>query len=265
MARSNPILRPIAAAIVLWLGLGMGQTGTGHAEAITMNIPSDKASRQISVVVTKDVTVSKKLPTPELTDARKRMLTGKDVTPDELRQLADLGDSLAAQNYTRYLVANFATSTASDIAYYGTRALEAGHIWSLPYVVDALPRIDPATEPEPRKKAYAAVIYPYAWAGNSLALDALIDLNGEGKLFGPMSKATQDHIVALGEKGGDGRVALRLALMLIQKTDRSKADIDMARHFLKLAQASDNFQVQVTATNLINLLASNGTLMAVKE
>jgi hypothetical protein len=193
------------------------------------------------------------------------MLADKPVTPDELRQLADLGDGLAAQKYDRYLVENIATSTASDIAYYGTIALGTGRVWALPAVVDALRRVDPATEPEARKKAYAAVLYPYAWAGNSLALDAIIDLNGKDKLFGEMSKATQDKIAKQGEKAGDGRVALRLALTLLQKPERSKADVALAQHFLKLAQASDNLQVQATANNLTNLLASNGTLMTVQE
>lgn len=261
MAKLPLLFRSAATALVLVFAL----VGGSHAQAISMNIPPDKTHRQIAVVVTKGLTSTKKLPTPELKDARKRMLAGKDVTPDELRALADHGDGLAAQKYERYLSDNAATSTASDIAYYGTIALGTGRVWALPAVVDALRKIDPATEPEARKKAYAAVLYPYAWAGNSLALDAIIDLNGKDKLFGEMSKATQDKIAAQGEKAGDGRVALRLAIALLQKPERSKADLALAQHFLKLAQASDNVQVQATATNLITLLASNGTLMAVKE
>ncbi len=261
MAKLPLLIRSAATALVLAFVL----VGGSYAQAISMNIPPDKTHRQIAVVVTKGLTSTKKLPTPELKDARKRMLAGKDVTPDELRALSDHGDGLAAQKYERYLSDNAATSTASDIAYYGTIALGTGRVWALPAVVEALRRIDPATEPDARKKAYAAVLYPYAWAGNSLALDAIIDLNGKDKLFGEMSKATQDKIAAQGEKAGDGRVALRLAIALLQKPERSKADLSLAQHFLKLAQASDNVQVQATATNLITLLASNGTLMAVKE
>jgi hypothetical protein len=243
----------------------MSLTGGAFAQAISMNIPADKTHRQVAVVVTKGLISTKKLPTPALRDARKRMLANKPVTPVELRDLADHGDGLAAQKYQRYLVENIATSTASDIAYYGTVALGTGRVWALPAVVDALRRVDPATEPAERKKAYVAVLYPYAWAGNSLALDAVIDLNGTDKLFGEMSKATQDRIAAQGEKAGDGRVALRLAIALLQKPDRSKADVALAQHFLKRAQASDNLQVQATADNLATLLASDGTLMAVKE
>ncbi len=261
MTKSPLKLRTLVTAIVLCLGLVSG----AFAQAISMNIPPDKTHRLVAVVVTKGLTSTKKLPTTELKAARKRMLTGKDVTPDELRALSDHGDGLAAQKYERYLMSNIATASASDIAYYGTIALGTGRVWALPSVVDALHRIDPATEPVARKKAYMAVIYPYAWAGNSLALDAIIDLNGKDKLFGEMSKATQDHIAAQVAKAGDGRVALRLAIALIQKADRSKADLALAQHFLKLAQASDNLQVQATANNLTTLLASNGTLMDVKQ
>ena len=45
----------------------------------------------------------------------------------------------------------------------------------------------------------------FAPAGNVLALDALIVLNGEGRLFGPMSDRTRDRIVAQAEQAGDGR------------------------------------------------------------
>lgn len=263
MAQSPLTFRSAASALALILCVGLA--GSTFAQAISMNIPADKTHRQVAVVVTKGLTSTKKLPTPELRDARKRMLADKNVTPLELRALADQGDGLAAQKYQRYLVDNSATSTASDIAYYGTVALGTGRVWALPAVVDALRRVDPATEPAERKKAYVAVLYPYAWAGNSLALDAIIDLNGTGKLFGEMSKATQDRIVAQGEKAGDGRVALRLAIALVQKPNRSKADVALAQHFLKRAQASDNLQVQATADNLATLLASDGTLMAVKE
>ncbi len=263
MAKSSLTYRTAALALALVLGMGLGSGAI--AQAISMNIPPDKTHRQVAVIVTKGLTSTKKLPTPELKDARKRMLAGKDVTPDELRALSDNGDGLAAQKYERFLVSTMATSTASDIAYYGSIALGDGRVWALPAVVDALRHLDPATEPAERKKAYAAVLFPYAWAGNALALDAIIDLSGKDQLLGEMSKVTQDRIAAQGEKAGDGRVALRLAIALMQKPERSKADVGLAQHFLKRAQASDNLQVQATANNLSSLLASDGTLMAAKK
>lgn len=266
MALSFQTIRRSTAALVLCLGLA----GHGHAQAISMNIPVDKTHRQISVVVAKGLTSTAKLPTPALRAARKAMLDGKEITPEDLRALADHGDGLAALKYHRYLAkaakdAGTPDANASDIAFYGMIALGTGRVWPLPDVIDALRKLDPATEPAARKKAYVATLYPYAWAGNSLALDAVIELNGPGKLFGEMSKATQDRISKEAEKAdGDGRLALRLALMLVQNPDRSKADLDLAQHFLKLAKASSNLQVQTTATNLADLLASGGPVV-IKE
>ncbi len=265
MVRPSERFSVWATALGLCLGLMLPAVpAVVRAETVSINIPADKTHRMVSVVVTKGLTSTAKLPTPALREARKRMLKDQPVTPDELRALADRADGLAALKYVRLLVES-KTATPSDIAYYGMVAVSTGRVWPLPDVVDALRKLDPATEPAARVKAYAATLYPYAWAGNSLALDAVIDLNGPGKLFGEMSKATRDKIMAQGEKDKDGRVALRLALMLAQKPDRSPADVALAQHFLSVAQASDNLQVQATATTLADVLKNNDTPMVAKE
>ena len=245
------------ASLALIVGLGMA--AQAPADTIQLNIPPDTEHRQISVVVTRGLTSTTKLRSPALRDARRRMMAGEDLKPEELQALADHWDGLAALKYERYLKASVADASASDIAWYGTIAVSTGRVWPLPDVVDALRELDPATEPALRKKAYVAMLYPHAWAGNSLAIDAVIDLNGEGKLFGPMSAATEKRIMAEGDKIGDGRVALHLALVLIQKPDRTQADVEMAQHYLKTAQASDNIEVKTTAANLASLLAADMT------
>lgn len=254
------MIRPFLA-VLLVLGLALSAQGQ---DLISMQIPPDTAHAQISVVVTKGLTRSNKLPTQALRDERQAMFDGKEIAAETLKILADHGDGLAAQKYVRYLIASVPDASPSDIAYYGTIAVSTGRVWTLPQVVEALRLLDPATEPPVRKKAYIAMLYPHAWAGNSLALDAVIDLNGEGKLFGPMSAATQKRVLAQGEKVGDGRIPLRLALVLLQKVDRTKADMDAAQHYLTLAKAASNLEVQVTAANLLDLIASGGIQMASK-
>ena len=243
-----PLLSPLAAVLVLALA------GAGLAQTITMTIPPDPAHRLISVKVTPGLKSTARLPSPTLRAARKRLIDKKDVTPEELRALADHWDGLAALHYTRLLVQEGDFASASDIAYYGTIAVSTGRVWVLPDVVAALGTLDPLTEPAARRKAYAAMLYPHAWAGNSLALDAMIDLNGEGKLFGPMSETTRKRLLDQAQKAGDGRIPLRLALVLMQKPDRTDAEADQARSYLKLANAMGNLTVQTTAANLIALL-----------
>ena len=255
--------RPLLAAI-LALGLGAAQAAAQSTDQITMQIPPDTAHAQISVVVNPGLTRTLKLPTPALRAARQAMLDDKPVTPEALKALADHFDGLAAQKYVRYLLASVPDASSSDIAWYGTIAVSTGRVWTLPQVVQALHRIEPTTEPPARIKAYIAMLYPHAWAGNALALDAVIDLNGMGKLFGPMSAATQKRVLEQADKVGDGRVPLRLALVLLQQPDRTATDLDQAKRYLTLAQASTNLEVQATAINLLALIDSGGIQMASK-
>ena len=258
---ARPLLRLIA--VMLLLAVGALANVALAQDAITMQIPPDPANAQISVTVTKGLVQSGKL-TPALRAARLAMQDGQDISPADLRALAELWDGLAAQKYVRHLQAHEAGASPSDIAYFGTIAVSTGRVWSLRAVIEALHLLDPATEPKPRIKAYIAMLYPHAWAGNSLAMDAVIDLNGAGRLFGPMSVATQKRIMEQGNKAGDGRVPLRLALALLQKPGRSQADMETAKAFLTVARGARNLEVRVIASNLLNLIANGGIQMASK-
>lgn len=243
--------------------LAMALAASAQTRLITMTIAPDMSSRQVSVVVTPNLTHTDKLPTEPLRLARKAMLDDLPVNDADLRALADLNDGLAAQKYVRVLLRQGGGS-ASDIAYYGTIAVSTGRVWSLPDVVEALHQLDPATEPKDRIRAYAAMLYPHAWAGNALALDAVIDLNGEGKLFGPLSEDTRVRIVAQGDKIGDGRVALRLALVLLQQPKLGDKDTGLLLGYLDRAAASNNLAVMTTAANIIAMRKTETTQTAAK-
>jgi hypothetical protein len=153
------------------------------------------------------------------------------------------------------LQADGADKHVSDIAYYGSIAVNTGRIKSLRPAVQAMALLDPATEPKARLKVYAAMLYAHAWAGNPLALDAVMDLNGEGKLFGKLSDTTRAKIEEQGQKAGDGRVALRLAVGLMDRLDAPPEDLQRAHDYLVQAAAGTNFAVQTTASNLLGVLA----------
>jgi len=134
-------------------------------------------------------------------------------------------------------------------------AVGTGRVWTLPEAVEAMRRLDPATEPPERVRAHMAMLYPHAWAGNALALEALIDLNGEGRLFGPLSAATRERVLEQGDRAGDGRAALRLALKDLQEGGPTNlARDDLARDALARAMAGDDLAVQAVADNLLALL-----------
>jgi hypothetical protein len=233
------------------------------AEASGQNFPTvpgkaDPAARQISVTVNPGVVRTIDLPSEGLRQARLDLLAGLPVLDADLRALADQRDGLAAQRYVRRLLEATPRGSDSDVAYYGSIAVATGRVWSLPDAIEAMKRLDSATEPPDRVAVYADVLYPHAWAGNSLALEAIIDLNGEGRLFGPLSEATRARILNIGERAGDGRIALSIALIAMQSADLSPTALDQARDCLTRAKAGSDLAVQVMATTLLNRL--DGTI-----
>jgi hypothetical protein len=238
-------------SVLVSLGLPqlvMAQAQT-YAHQLTLLMPPDPADRQISVVVTPGLASNYGL-TDALKLARAALLAGQDVSPADLRALADRNDGLAALRYVRMLLVDPA-ATPSDIAYYGTIAVATGRVWPLPDAVAAMRLLDPATEPPDRIRAYVHMLYPHAWAGNALALDAVIDLNGEGRLFGALSEETRLKILAQDTANGDGRAVMRMALSLLSQPSRSPAEEALVDDYLTRAAAVDNLAISVTATNIL--------------
>jgi hypothetical protein len=211
-----------------------------------MTAPSFESTR-ISVTVFPSLASNRGLP-DELRFARLAMQAGNVVPPTILRDLADRRDGLAAARYVDWLIVQSPPAPASDVATYAAIAAGTGRDAYLDDFIDALYALDPATEPDDRKSLYLSVLYPHAWAGNLLALDAVIDLNGEDRLFGPMSDATRDRILAT-DPGG--RAALRLALGLLLKDNPTAADAARLDGYLALAADSDLLHIATMAANLM--------------
>lgn len=196
------------------LGLALLVAGAALAEApppaLTLPFPHDDQALAIGVAVSDGLRSMARVPTEALREARRAMQDGQDIAPGDLRALADLGDGLAAQRLVRLLQTTGGSD--SDVAHYAGVAVATGRIAALPAMVDAMGRLDPATEPPPRIAGLVAALYPQAWAGNPLALEAVVQLNGEGRLFGALSDATRARLVEMAESRGDGRLFLTMAL-----------------------------------------------------
>jgi len=202
------------AARALALALALALAGPARAEgARPLPLPpGDPAAARIAVVVVPDRTRTHLLADAGLRQARRDMIEGAAVAEDDLRALADLGDGLAALR----LVQRLATRPAppqEEIAWYGTLAAQSGRVAGLAPAVAALRLLEPAAMAVPRREAARAMLEAHALAGNTLALDALIDLSGAGRLFGPLPAPLADRIL----QTGDGRAALRLALARMQE------------------------------------------------
>ena len=246
----RPPFRPWALALLLLMPAALPLRAETAAEPALLPFPAAAAARQIRVTVDKGLTRTASLPTEALRQARRDMLAGKVIPDADLRALADRRDGRAAQDYVRRLLRaqdQTGTGTPSDIAYYGSIAVASGRVWTLPDAVRAMHALDPATEPRARVAQAVAMLYPHAWAGNALALDALIALNGQGRLFGPMSEKTRARLLEASRRAGDGRVALQMALVAL----RDPADPLAARLWLTEAQGAGDLAIRTTAAALL--------------
>lgn len=187
-----------------------------------------------------------------LRDGRAALHAGAPIIPAMLRDLADRRDGLAAQRLLNWLLTEAEDPSPSDIATYAAIAAGTGRTTSFDDFVAALYQLDPATESSERKRLYMAVLYPHAWAGNLLALDAVVDLNGPGRLFGELSDATRERILEADAAAGMGRAALRLAINLLAqptRNDREEAQVDA---YLTRAMAGADVMIRTIAANLLD-------------
>jgi hypothetical protein len=260
--RSLPLY--LALAFVMPV-LALPQVMLAQTADIAVPAPLDATASKISVVVFPTLSNTKKLPAPALRQARKDMLDDKPISDDDLRALAQHHDGLAAQKLVQRLVAAGGSATASDIAYYGSIAVSTGRVQSLRVAVAAMAQLDPATEPAERIKVYSTMLYAHAWAGNPLALDAVMRLNGEGNLFGPLSDKTRAKIEEQGRKAGDGRIPLWLGTNLMARSDAVPTDLHRAKDYLLQATSSDLLSVKTTAANLLVVLETRLAAVVVSQ
>jgi len=247
------------AAILIACGVAMPLAAQDASGPIIPNlIASNIEDTRVSVTVDPGLRSSKRLRTVALRNARAALHDGRDVSAHDLRLLAEAGDGLAAQRYVRVLDSASAKPSQSDLAYFSAVAVGTGRIWTLRTMVDALHQLDPETEPRARVRKYMQVLYPHAWAGNTLALEAVVAFNGEGRLFGALSERTRERILAEARKQGNGRIEFGIAMGLLERTRAAEtpdpADLALARNMLELASASDHLAVRTSAQNLLRLM-----------
>lgn len=236
----------------LALILALTLPGLAQAGGLTVPIPDRAETRQISVVVTPGIRSMKQVRSARLRNVRAQMHAGKPVDDADLRALAELGDGLAAQRYARLLLTR-TDANPSDIAYFAAIAVGTGRVWTLPDMIDAMRQLSANTEPKARVQRYISVLYPHAWAGNTLALAAVQEFNGPGRLFGPMSEATRKRIEAQSARNSDGLLELRAATDILSGTP-DQAELDRARAWLAQAEQADSLAAKTTAQNVLRII-----------
>ena len=233
-----------------------------HVPIIPDLIGPNTEGANVSVVVTPGLKSNRNLRN-SLRNARTRMQKGGEVSARALRALANAGDGLASQRYVRLLQAEQEYPNPSDLAYYSAIAVGTGRIWTLGTMIEAMHQLDPDTEPRQRVRKYIQVLSPHAWAGNITALQAVVDFNGEGRLFGPLSERTRARIQVEAARHGDGRIELSIAVAMLERI-RAAANPDPkelahARSLLQQSAKSTHLAVATSAQNLLLLIETPET------
>ncbi|MDA7430835.1 hypothetical protein PGB28_20430 [Primorskyibacter aestuariivivens] len=230
----------IAAVLIL--------VSAAHAQA-RGPLPGSAESRKISVVVDRGITHTNQLPT-SLRPLRKAMVGGAAMSDADLRTLAERGDGLAALRLTKRLKSDGLAENAVDIAFYASIAAGAGRVSTLDEMIEALYLLAPEQMPRERLRPVIGVLYAHAWAGNTRALGAVIDLNGRDQLFGEMSEKTRNRLLDMGRKLGTGQIELRLAMKELAENSGDAATRERVIGYLIRAERMGDLAVQAIAQNL---------------
>ena len=227
-----------------------------RVEADTFPIPFnvEAESTEVAVVLRRRPFRTRDLPWGPLRDARRQMNAGEEISEDDLRAIAEYGDGLAAHKYVQILTDRGIRNNASDVAFFSAIALETGRIWPLDEFVIALRHLDPETEPDRRVQRYISVLYPYAWAGNRLALEAVIEHNGEGRLFGALSTATAERIRETRESVSDDYSIIRETVTLLEQDYLTASERLRVIGYLSILKASESLPLRTAGYNLSPLI-----------
>jgi hypothetical protein len=196
---------------------------------------------------------------PGLERIRKRLISRHSVTFQQLRTLADAGDSLAAFAFAKKLSALGKPVLLSDALHYYSEAALGGRKYALRGILDTAARQDVAFNPAHLKQAERA-LNMLAKNGNPIAENGLIRLYTSGIPFG----AKPQEIARLLERRvrrGDGDAAFRLAIIMLNPVPilpESKAQVI---RYLEIAAKKGSLGTQASATNIIIFLKAEQPLV----
>jgi hypothetical protein len=189
---------------------------------------------------------------PGLRALRMKMVGGTPLTYKELRALADAGDGLAAFKTAQTLEAEDDTALVDDAIHYYAVAARTGRDFAVRRLVSLLRTYEPDLQPALQRNAEDA-LRTQAQNGNVIAAQALSDMYLQGKPFGKNTERGLAYLeMSAGQ--GDGKAAVRLAMMYLKGTDDVPADRDLARATLKIAAQSTDLGSRTMAENLLRMM-----------
>jgi hypothetical protein len=210
-------------------------------------------AKRVTVRMVPGITSWQQVPTDELRDARRALGQGRSVRSTLLRQLADLGDGFAALRFAQRLDEQGDAVLLGDIAHYYGIAAATGRGGAINGLIGTLDKIGQGDLSQSRLNVLKEILLTYANAGNSYAVEAILRFQTTGSPFGPLD---DDVIALLGRAQGEGtgKLALQVALDIMQKTDPATEDLIRAQAYLATAMTARSVETQLVAKNLVPLL-----------
>jgi TPR repeat protein len=196
------------------------------------------------------ITRTDQLPSMQLQSIRKRMISQRSVSYRELQTLADKGDGLAALFVGKRLSGN--PDLTADAIHYYTIACSTGRAGAVGPLVSLLAR-GPTDISQARLSYAETTLRDHATRGNPVAMAALIRFYKSGHPFGMNSEVAQ-KLQRQAAKGGDGKMALDLAIAMISEGLPDENNKTEALNYLHIAEKSNDLKVKTIAAAVVRTL-----------
>ena len=241
----HTFLRLLALVVPIWIGSAVSaQTDLDLSRVIL----ADPSATQVSVTMERGVRSHRDLKTAHLRKIRRDMVDGKEVSSEDLQDLADAGDGVAALRLVKSWKENETVPT-EDLARYYALAAKTGRVAGLVGLIGILEDLNPYTIHPERLREYENILFAYADAGNLAASEAIVRFHRSSKPFGPMP----DRISAL--LAGDNEV---VALYTARDTMIAGWDdpdrLKQARGLLDIVSGSDSASIRMFGTTMAERL-----------
>jgi hypothetical protein len=260
MSRTSLLIRlwPAFTALLItsWPALGtysVAQEGKQEATiAQPASVPAPRKHRDFRHGVTSTV----QLPSAYLRQVRKRLVAGKQVRFNDLRALADAGDSLAQMQFAKRLSGDTdAKHVRSQIHYYAMAAYN-GRVGAVRPLLNLLRSSGAGMDASVLKNAENALSVQ-ATHGQPDAVVGLAEFYLAGAPFG--DKHTEGiKLLATSVIGDDHQSALDLAVLLLKQPGDPEAR-RLAVEYLGLAAQSPKPAIRTTAETLLRSQSSEGS------
>lgn len=249
MALIDNILLRLAAVTVSSAVLAMSVAGDASAAA-------RKKKGFISGITRTD-----QLPTPQLRDARKRMIANKRISYRQMQALADRGDSLAALLIAKQLYQK--PELSNDALHYFTMAAAAGRTGAVKPLVALVHKAEPTAANKKRLETAETVLKAHAARGDQAAFEGLMSAYRSGVPFED-SAARYAEFRAKAATAGNSAAALEEAVSMMSRGDSvtRKAEIEA---YLVIAERAGDLKTQSLAGALRRKLASSDVAASQKS